>query len=169
MEIGPHQTTVRLLNGAAMPVEVRGQSKNLRPGQQLKVPTRRPDLAPTIDLGRCAAISADSSDPSSPAVAAVDGDAQTFWQAKAPDPALTVNLERPRRLRTLTADWGDERPKQFTVELSRDGHHWTPAATVEGGQTKDTVDLEERTAALVRLKIGGEDDDGPQLHSLTLR
>ncbi len=169
MEIGPHQTTVRLLNGAAMPVEVRGQSKNLRPGQQLKVPTRRPDLAPTIDLARCAAISADSSDPSSPAVAAVDGDAQTFWQAKTPDPALTVNLERPRRLRTLTADWGDERPKQYTVELSRDGHHWTPAATVEGGQTKDTVDLEERTAALVRLKIGGEGDDGPQLHSLTLR
>ena len=140
--IGPSTTTVTLTSGAALPVTVGDVTRLVRPGTNLTVLTRRPDLAPTPDLARCRPTTASSADPSYPAVGAVDGDPSTGWRATSPAAWLQVDLGSQRGIGRITVNWGGPPPAGFTVSVSTDGRHWRAArANVSSGITARYVRL----------------------------
>src|SRR4051812_42822435 len=80
--IGPRRTTVTLHSGAPLPVKSGdGKARKVGVGGTLAIPTRRPDLAPTPNVLRCAPATATSANPGAPALAAVDGSGATQWEA----------------------------------------------------------------------------------------
>jgi hypothetical protein len=132
-------TTVTLRAGA--PLSVDGQA--LTAAAPLRLPTRTPDTTPTDDLARCRPASA-SPQTAEPPEAAVDGTDITSWQADKPGTRLTVDLGRPQPIGTVRItrppvvaipgpELGDEAKTiptpqtAATIELSADGHDWTPA------------------------------------------
>jgi trehalose/maltose hydrolase-like predicted phosphorylase len=132
-------TTVTLRAGA--PLSVDGQA--LTAAAPLRLPTRTPDTTPTDDLARCRPASA-SPQTAEPPEAAVDGTDITSWQADKPGTRLTVDLGRPQPVGTVRItrpsvvaiagpELGDEAKTiptpqtAATIELSADGHDWTPA------------------------------------------
>ncbi|MBV9847492.1 MAG: discoidin domain-containing protein [Kutzneria sp.] len=153
VDISPDSTTVRSLSGLPLPVEVEATSTTVPPYGELTVPTRRPDLTPTDDLARCAPVTADSADPSEPAIAAVDGDPLTAWRSVAARSMLTVDLRGERMLHTLSVRWGDHKPGGWTVAVSEDGVSWTTAA--RPGLKDVVVDLSDRYARFVRVAVSG--------------
>ena len=96
MSIGQTSTGVTLDSGAAMPVDVRGSAKTLRPGVPLEIPTRRPDLAPSSNPLQCAPATATSTDSGAIPLAAVDGSPATDWQPAALPAKLTVPVHSAR-------------------------------------------------------------------------
>ncbi|MCK7625352.1 discoidin domain-containing protein [Streptomyces sp. RS10V-4] len=120
-----HQTTVRLTSGPALPLATPEGDKLVSRGVPAVLKTRRPDLAATGDAARCAAATATSEEPGMYAGAAVDGNATTAWVPAAADGTLTVDLGRELAVGQITPHWTATRPASYTVQVSRDGRHWT--------------------------------------------
>jgi Glycosyl hydrolase family 65, C-terminal domain len=76
--LGPSTSTLTLRSGAPAPVETPAGTRTVSVGAPLTVPTRT--AGPGGDnLARCGPVTANAADPSTPAVAAVDGSAVTAW------------------------------------------------------------------------------------------
>ncbi|WP_183061605.1 carbohydrate-binding protein [Motilibacter peucedani] len=131
ISVGPSTTTVRLVSGDAMPVAVGGAAaRALAAGGTLTVPTRRPDLTPTSDLARCAAVTASSADASFPAVGAVDGSGSTQWRPTAAGASLTVDLGRATTVRRVKVTSGSGRTTAYDLATSLDGTSWSALGSV---------------------------------------
>jgi trehalose/maltose hydrolase-like predicted phosphorylase len=128
MHIQSRETTVTLTSGAPLPVITPGGPKTVLPGSALTLPTRRPDLQTTDDLARCRQITATSSLPGSPPVAAVDGSPATSWVAAEPDATLTVNLATQVELGKIKVMRGSSDPFPYSVQVSSDGVQWKTIA-----------------------------------------
>jgi trehalose/maltose hydrolase-like predicted phosphorylase len=138
MHIGPRNTTVTLNSGAALPIITPGGAKTVRPGAALTIPTRRSDLLPSDDVARCRQITATSSLPGSPPVAAVDGSPSTAWVAAEPRATLTVKLGIATVLGKIKVMRGSRDAFPYSVETSSDGVQWKTIATAPA--TSDGVD-----------------------------
>jgi F5/8 type C domain len=163
MHIGPRETTVTLNFGAAMPLITPGGAKTAELGVPVTIPTRRPDLQPTKDLVRCKLVTATSSVPGSPAVAAVDGSPATAWTAAEAAAKLTVDLGAAATLGTIKVLRGDRDAFAYSVEASSDGAEWKTVATA---QANSPTGVDEFTsppveARFVRLVFAGGGDAKP--------
>jgi hypothetical protein len=129
VHIGPRDTTVTLNSGAPLPVITPDGAKTVQLGAPLIIPTRRPDLLPTDDLVRCRQITATSSLPGSPPVAAVDGSPSTAWVAAESHATLTVKLAASVVLGKIKVVRGSSGPIPYSVETSSNGVQWKTIAT----------------------------------------
>ncbi|MGW1377113.1 discoidin domain-containing protein [Streptomyces sp. NPDC002446] len=145
IEIGAHQTTVRLTAGAPMRIESPEGEKIVSRGLPAVLKTRRPDLAATTNAARCTPATATSEEPGMYAPGAVDGNAATAWVPDAATGTLTVDLGRTTRVGQITPHWTRTRPKSFNVQVSTDGKHWS--GTGYAGRTP---------ARYVRVTVTGE-------------
>jgi trehalose/maltose hydrolase-like predicted phosphorylase len=156
MHIGPRETRVTLNSGAPLPVLTPGGTKTVRSGVPLILPTRRPDLLPTDDVARCRPITATSSLPGLPAVAAVDGSPATSWEPAEPRATLTVKLANVVQLGEIKVMRGSQEPFSYTVQASLDGVQWKTVATAPATSSgKDELTAEPVKAKLVRLVFQG--------------
>ncbi|MFD7922064.1 discoidin domain-containing protein [Streptomyces sp. NPDC059740] len=136
--LGAHHTTVRLTSGAPMRISTPHGARTVSRGHPATLETRRPDLAPTTDAARCRTTTATSQEPGSYATAAVDGNTATAW-VPSPAPhrdstaALTVDLGRAQRVRSVTPHWSGPAPASHTTQVSADGHHWRTVTGKGGG------------------------------------
>lgn len=172
--IGPRRTTVTLHSGAPLPVKTGGKEKRVSVGGTLAIPTRRPDLAPTPDVLRCAPAAASSANPGTPPLAAVDGSGATQWEASELPASLTVPLSAARPIDEFTLRWGLVRPgppgpnvpppphptrtrraTDYVVLGSTDGSNWRRLAKVsdQATGTNDTLHFPPTKVRYVRLKI----------------
>jgi len=173
--IGPRRTTVTLHSGAPLPVKSGdGKARKVSVGGTLAIPTRRPDLAPTANVLRCAPATATSANPGTPALAAVDGSGATQWEASELPASLTVPLSAPHKIDSVTLRWGLVRPgppgpnvpppshpvrtrraTDYVVLGSSDGSHWHRLAKVSGHATgtNDTLHIRPTKVRYLRLKI----------------
>ncbi|MEU7225810.1 discoidin domain-containing protein [Streptomyces chrestomyceticus] len=162
VEIGAHSTTVRLTAGAPMRVESPEGERVVSRGVPLTLKTRRPDLAATDNVARCATARATSEEPGMYAGAAVDGNAATSWTPDGPDGTLTVDLGKSSRIGQITPRWKDGEPASYVAQVSTDGKHWY--GTGYDGRT---------TARYVRLTVRGaeatKDGRRPGLAELTVQ
>ncbi|MFI6369180.1 discoidin domain-containing protein [Nocardia sp. NPDC050630] len=124
-ELGPDHTTITLTNGAPMPVDTPAGTQHISPGQPLTVKTRRPDLAHSDNLARCAPATASSEEPGRYADAAVDGNLATGWAPDSTQGDLTVDLGAEQRIGRILPNWADTAPS-YTITASADNHTWTP-------------------------------------------
>jgi hypothetical protein len=166
LHIGPKETSVTLNSGAPLPVLTPGGSKTAQAGVALIIPTRRSDLQPTDNLARCRQITATSSLPGSPAVAAVDGSPATAWVAAEPRVALTVNLAHPVVLGEIKVLRGSGESFPYSVQASLDGAHWktianAPATAAGSGAGTDDIKLPPVRAQFIRLDFQGLDGAKP--------
>ncbi len=167
VRIGPKETRVTLSSGAALPVMTPGGEKTVRPGAPLILPTRRPDLLPTEDVARCRPISATSSLPGSPAVAAVDGSPATAWVAAEPQATLTVQLASAVVLGKIKVVRGSRGPLSYTVEASLDGVQWKTVANAPATSSgTDEQRLPPIQAKDLRLVVKGDAANPPSIAEL---
>ncbi|TXC96801.1 discoidin domain-containing protein [Streptomyces sp. ISID311] len=145
IEIGAHQTTVRLTAGAPMKIETPEGDKIVSRGVPAVLKTRRPDRTATSNAARCTTATATSEEPGLYAGAALDGNTTTAWVPNAATGTLTVDLGRPTLIGQITPHWTATRPKSYNVQVSRDGKHWT--GTGYSGRT---------TARYVRVTVEGD-------------
>jgi trehalose/maltose hydrolase-like predicted phosphorylase len=162
VHIGPKETSVTLNSGAPLPVFTPDGSKTVQSGVALIIPTRRSDLQPTDNLARCRQVTATSSLPGSPAVAAVDGSPATAWVSSEPRAALTVDLVHPVVLGKITVHRGSRDPFTYSVQASLDGIHWQtiangPATAAGSDAGTDELKLPPVQAQFVRLDFQGMD------------
>jgi hypothetical protein len=129
IELGAHQTTVRLTSGEPFRIDTPYGESVVSAKAPVVLKTRRPDLASTDDLARCRAATADSEEPGRYAPAAVDGSTITSWVPDKPRGTLTADLGGVRSIREITPVWTKERPVSYTVRTSVDGTHWTAPPT----------------------------------------
>ncbi|MEU1375467.1 discoidin domain-containing protein [Streptomyces triculaminicus] len=151
IEIGAHDTTVRLTDGAPMTLETPKGEQILTKDAPAVLKTRRPDLAPTDNAARCTTVTASSEEPGMYAAAAVDGNPATAWIPDGPNGELTTDLGKPVRVTKTTPVWSGPAPTSYNVQLSLDGRHWRDAAadTGSGGPVP---------ARYVRVVVRGEVD-----------
>jgi trehalose/maltose hydrolase-like predicted phosphorylase len=184
VKVGPHQTTVALGSGAALPVKTGGKIHKVRTGAPLTIPTRRPDLAPTTNPLRCQAVKASSAHAGAPALAAVDGSRATDWEPTSLPAKLTVPLDGAHRLDGATLRWGQtwppapkpnvhppakpvktRRATAYVLEGSLDGRHWQRLASVKN-RAKGTVDhlhFAPASVKFLRLKETAATEGEPPL------
>ncbi|MFF2845343.1 discoidin domain-containing protein [Streptomyces sp. NPDC058001] len=150
IEIGPHETTVRLVSGAPFEVDSPQGRFTVAPGEPAVLKTRRPDLTPTPDLARCRPATATSEEPGLYAAAAVDGNPTTAWRPGTAHASLTVDLGRTAPVTTI----GVTGTHAYRLETSTDGKHWTayaPGNTARWVRVTETgVKPEEVTELTVR-------------------
>ena len=172
--IGQRHTTVRLDAGAALPVSTRRGSVTITPGHPAIIATRRPDLSPTDDSVRCGTVTASSSQPGAPPLAAIDGSTATDWQPATLPASVTVSGATARPVRRVTVVWGRQWPPQpkpnvhppvgpvttlratsYTLQVSRDGRRWRTVARVSGRRRGplDTFGFRPVRARFARLRI----------------
>ena len=162
VHIGPRETSVTLDSGDALPVLTPGGAKTVRPGTALVIPTRRADLQPTDDLSRCRPITASSSLPGSPPVAAVDGSPATAWVAAEPRATFTVTLAAPVELGKMKVLRGSGDSFGYSAEASLDGVKWTTVHTVPAASSAaDEFSLPAVQAKFVRLVFDGVGSASP--------
>ncbi|MFG2096730.1 discoidin domain-containing protein [Streptomyces sp. NPDC048612] len=149
IEIGAHQTTVRLTAGAPMRIESPEGEKIVSRGVPAVLKTRRPDLAATSNAARCTTATATSEEPGLYAGAAVDGNATTAWVPDAATGTLTVDLGRTTQVGQITPHWNGTPPQSSNVQVSLDGKHWT--GTGYAGRTP---------ARYVRVTVTGDRTPG---------
>ncbi len=166
LHIGPRDSTVTLNSGEVMTVITPAGKKTVSVKAPLTLPTRRSDLQPTPDLVRCHPARASSSEPASPAVAAVDGIPATSWVASEAKATLNINLERTVAIAKVTIQRGSRDPFPYDVELSADGTHWKvvahAAATASGSDAgTDELTFAPTPAKYLRLTFAGGDQAKP--------
>jgi trehalose/maltose hydrolase-like predicted phosphorylase len=189
--IGAQRTTVTLLRGAPLPVLTPQGLRFVRRGRRLTLPTRRPDLTPTRDLVRCGHATATSSQPGTPALAAVDGSPATDWQPATVHASLTAPLEPlAGPIRTITLRWGRQwpavpgpnippppgpvivlRPASYTVQVSSNRRQWRTVAFVRRrAGLLDTVRFKHGIKArFVRVRVTATSPKQlPMLEELTV-
>lgn len=156
IHIGPKETKLTLKSGDPMPVFTPAGLKTVRSGVDIVLPTRRPDLLPTDDIARCRKITATTSSPGSPAVAAVDGTTATAWVAAGPQAELTVDLKTLSMVSRIKVVRGSREPFSYSVQISSDGNQWKKifdsAATSDG---TDEFTVPSVKARFVRLVFDG--------------
>jgi trehalose/maltose hydrolase-like predicted phosphorylase len=158
VHIGPRETRVTLDSGAALPVLTPGGAKTIRPGAALILPTRRSDLQPTDDAARCRPVTATSSAPGFPAVAAVDGSPATSWVAAEPKAMLRIDLAASVALGKIEVVRGSHDPFPYAVETSLDGVHWKTLATAPAtSDGNDEFPARAVEAKFLRLDFAGGD------------
>ncbi|MEU1627556.1 discoidin domain-containing protein [Streptomyces sp. NPDC020096] len=123
--IGAHATTVRLTGGRPFDVESAQGKQVVSRSVPAVLKTRRPDLAATTDVARCAKATASSEQPGMYAEAAVDGNTTTAWVPNGTHGTLTVDLGRTVRIAGISPRWTATRPASYSVWTSLDGRHWT--------------------------------------------
>ena len=169
MHIGQQQTTITLESGEPLPVATPSGKQTASRGIELSIPTRRSDLQPTDNLARCHAITATSSVPGSPAVAAVDGSPATVWAADAPNADLTVDLGAKVALGRITVSRGSKESFAYTIEASADGTSWNKVATSPASSSgKDSFDSGSIQARFVRLHFEGSGNARPSIAELSV-
>jgi hypothetical protein len=166
LHIGPKETTVTLHAGAPLPILTPDGSRTAQPGVPLIVPTRRSDLQLTDNLARCGQVTASSSLPGSPAVAAVDGIPATAWVAAEPHAVLTVKLESSVPVSKIVVTRGNREPFAYSVEVSIDGERWkvvaqAPALAPGGDAGTDDLTFAPVQARFLRLVFPGTGDARP--------
>jgi trehalose/maltose hydrolase-like predicted phosphorylase len=130
--IGPEVTKITLTSGNAMPLKVGDRQIQVlhHAGETLTFPTRRPDVTPTSDTARCRNVTATASNPSFPAVAAVDGSPATWWQPTTAGASLTVDLGQARTIDRIVVDSATGGTTPYSIEVSQDNKTWQLAGTV---------------------------------------
>jgi trehalose/maltose hydrolase-like predicted phosphorylase len=191
ISIGRRTTTVTLNSGRPLTLTTPSGSQRLFRNRSLSIPTRRPDLNTTTDVVRCTRASADSEQPSGPALAAVDGSPATGWQPVALPATLTVGVQSGGQpISKATIRWGQQWPpapgpnippppgpvttlraSTYALQVSDDGQAWRTIATLTG-RTAGTVDVlrfPSTSARFVRLQItAGTGAQPPMLQELTV-
>ena len=190
--VGLRQTTVSLQSGPPLTLvsQVQGQ-RVVRAGRPVSLLTSRPDLVPTNDAVRCGGVSANSAQPSGPALAAVDGSPATAWQPASVPATLRVALRGGEQLlRRAFVQWGQQWPaapgpnippppgpvitlraSTYRLQVSSNGRTWRTVAAVAGrtSGTFDVLRFKAVRARFVRLAIaaatGGQQ---PLLQELTV-
>jgi trehalose/maltose hydrolase-like predicted phosphorylase len=138
IQIGATTTTLTLRSGSALTVEAPDGTHTV--GGSLTVPTRRPDLAPTDNLARCAPATATSEESGLYAEAAVDGSTATIWAPAATSGSLTVDLRSRTQVKSILPRFSDTQPASYRVLTSLDGRTWTEAPPADStGVLKNTV------------------------------
>ncbi|MDF3287701.1 discoidin domain-containing protein [Streptomyces silvisoli] len=139
--IGAHATTVRLTSGRPFDVESAQGRQVVSRSAPAVLKTRRPDLAATTDVARCAKATASSAQPGMYAEAAVDGNTTTAWVPDGTQGTLTVDLGGPVRIASISPRWTATRPAWYGVQVSLDGRHWSarPRGTVSARYVRVTV------------------------------
>jgi trehalose/maltose hydrolase-like predicted phosphorylase len=122
--IGADQTTVTQTAGLPFAIESPEGRSTVRIAAPVTLRTRRPDLVPTDNAGRCAPAQATSEEPGFYAEAAVDGNRATVWTPDAAEGSLTADLGQPTRIAGIGVVW-NEAPASFQVFVSPDGASWT--------------------------------------------
>jgi len=189
--IGPQRTTVALVSGAPLPVKTLGGLRQVRRGRPLTLATRRPDLTATPDLVRCGHVTASSSAPGAPALAAVDGSTATDWQPATVHAVLTAAVAPlAGRIHTITVRWGQMwpaapapnvpppprpvtvlRPASYSIQISSNGRRWRTVARIRGlaGRVLDIVHVHPVSARFVRIRVTAESATKlPMLQELTV-
>jgi trehalose/maltose hydrolase-like predicted phosphorylase len=173
--IGQQHTTVRLQSGAPLPIQTPAGVRRVFAGRTLTLATRRPDLTASSDLVRCNPVTASSSQPGAPALAAVDGSPATDWEPASVHSTLTARTAGlPAPIRTVTLRWGRQwppspapnvppppgpvivlRPASYSVLVSSNGRKWRRAAVISGhsGQVLDTIRLHGVKGRFVRIRV----------------
>jgi hypothetical protein len=173
--IGQQHTTVRLQSGAPIPIQTPAGVRRVFAGRTLTLATRRPDLTASSDLVRCNPVTASSSQPGAPALAAVDGSPATDWEPASVHSTLTARTAGlPAPIRTVTLRWGRQwppspapnvppppgpvivlRPASYSVLVSSNGRKWRRAAVISGhsGQVLDTIRLHGVKGRFVRIRV----------------
>lgn len=153
VQIGPNDTTVRLVSGGPVRISVRGERRTAAPGKPVTVQTRRPDRADSDDLALCRPVAATASAYDSVPSAAVDGSAATVWRAAGEEAVLTVDLGETRAIHEITLDFGPIPPKEHELSISSGGDDWA----VVGERPADGT-----RARYVRVTLrGAPPSDGP--------
>ncbi|MEX2981134.1 discoidin domain-containing protein [Streptomyces sp. C36] len=149
IEIGAHDTTVRLTDGAPMTIDTPKGEQIVTKAAPAVLKTRRPDLAPTDNAARCTTVTASSEEPGMYAAAAVDGNPATAWIPDGPNGELTTDLGKTVRVTKTTPVWSGPAPTSYNIQLSLDGRHWRDAVadTGSGGPVP---------ARYVRVVVRGE-------------
>lgn len=137
IHLGAKQTKVLLRSGPPLVIEHPEGKATLR--DAVTLPTRRPDLAPSSNVARCANAAASSEEPGYYAEAATDGDEATLWRPKGMRGTLTVDLRKERSLSRARIVW--ERPAAASARLwcSRDGTSFFRAVARADGQLAASV------------------------------
>jgi trehalose/maltose hydrolase-like predicted phosphorylase len=173
--IGQQRTTVTLQSGAPLPIRTPAGVRRVFRGHALMLTTRRPDLIASSDLVRCNPVTASSSQPGAPALAAVDGSSATDWAPGSVRSTLTARIAGiASPIRTVTLRWGRQwpaapapnvpppptpvivlRPVRYAVLVSNNGHSWRRVAIVSGhaGRVLDTLHLNGVKARFVRIRV----------------
>jgi hypothetical protein len=173
--IGQRTTSVTLNSGAALPLNINAQVRNIGIGQTLTMVTRRPDLSSTNDTVRCGKASATTSQPAAPPLAAVDGSPATDWEPVALPATLTVPFPKgPQTVSAATLQWGQMWPSapalnqppppgpvvtlrasSYTVAVSLNGRTWHTVVTVTGRTTgvTDVLHFPATRARYVAVRI----------------
>ncbi|TGB06457.1 discoidin domain-containing protein, partial [Streptomyces palmae] len=165
IDLGAHQTTVRLVSGEPFRVETPQGESVVSTQAPLVLKTRRPDLARTDDLARCKAATADSEEPGRYAPAALDGSTVTAWVPDAAHGTLTADLGGVHPIRAVKPVWTAVRPASYTVRVSVDGTHWTepPAAHTTRPARYVRVTLrsadDKHRAGIAELRVLGAERD----------
>ena len=188
--IGPTTTSVSLERGGSLPVRTAGGLRRVAPGHPLVLPTERPDLAGTPDAVRCQPASASTSQPGTPALAAVDGSAATGWQPVSTPAVLRVPVAHgPRIVTTASLEWGRRWPEPavpdqppaagpvttlgastYAVSVSTDGHRWREVAVeAHPSGSTDVVHFGPTRARYVAVRVtAAPDGEAPLLDELTV-
>jgi trehalose/maltose hydrolase-like predicted phosphorylase len=166
VHIGPRHTRIVLNSGPDLPVETPSGPKTVQPGTPLSVATRRSDLQPTDNLARCERVTASSSLPGSPAVAAVDGSPATAWVAADAHAEFTIQLATSAKISSVVVVSANPKPLRYSLQLSTDRAHWTTVAAVPGllgrsGEGTQELTFAPMGAQFVRLVFPGNDDAQP--------
>ncbi|MBT2386350.1 discoidin domain-containing protein [Streptomyces sp. ISL-11] len=132
IELGAHDTTVRLTDGAPMILDTPQGEQVVTKGAPAVLKTRRPDLTPTGNLARCTTATASSEEPGMYADAAVDGNPATAWVPDGANGELTTDLGKTVRVTKATPAWSGPAPASYDVQLSLDGRQWHDAAAGAG-------------------------------------
>ncbi|EFV14834.2 discoidin domain-containing protein [Segniliparus rugosus] len=146
IEIGPKDTTVRLVSGGPTQIAAPDGRGTVAPGKPVTLATRRPDLVPSDNLALCRPVASTEGAYNSLPSAAVDGSAATVWRAAGDEATLTVDLGEPRPVREIGLDFGPTPPGSSVLEVSQDGKTWT---AVEARPPAGT------TARMVRVTLRG--------------
>jgi hypothetical protein len=171
VDIGPRHTSVTLLSGGGVQVQIGGRMRLLRRGYPLLVNTRHDDHQPTGDLARCRPI-IDSARSAFP-FAANDGSLTTAWVGATATDALTVDLGARKRISRATISWAYTPPTNpgggvvgtppassatlaratdYRIDVSRDGRTWHTAIHVnDRSGPVDNLHFHTVVARFVRL------------------
>jgi trehalose/maltose hydrolase-like predicted phosphorylase len=128
IHVGPRETTITLNSGSPLPIISDSGSSTIAPGSPLVLRTRRSDRLPTDDLSRCAAVTASSSLPGFPPVAAVDGSPATSWIAASPHATFTLRFPNYVVVGGIQVIRGGSDTFSYSVQAA-DGTHWRTVAT----------------------------------------
>jgi hypothetical protein len=129
IHVGPRETTITLDSGSPVPVTSASGTTTIAAGKPLVLPTRRSDKLPTDDLSRCVSVTASSSLPGFPPVAAVDGSPATSWIAASPQATLTLHFANQISVGAIQVIRGGPDTFPYSIEATADGKNWKTVAT----------------------------------------